>query len=256
MKSSSYSQFAGFTLLEVILAVTILSLISLGIASGLSAGLKAWEAGERKMAQFQGKRIVTERLIREVTGSINLRGKLESEDYARTIFNGESDSLSFVTTSEPVTSPGMLTGLKEVSIAVSNGDGLVLREALFSNKEFFSNSRGIAYVLDETISSIRFRYLYIPMQKPDTEGDISESISAEWLDTWGPDHVKIEENVEETEAGDRVREKHITVNLPVAVEITLAQSDPYLNKTVEWEPILIPLKESRVMGVSAKRKSR
>ncbi len=246
----------GFTLLEVVLAVTILSLITLGIASGLAAGLKAWESGEQKMSRFQTKRIVAERLIREVSGAINLRGKLESEEFARTIFNGDSDSLSFVTTSDPVTSPGTLTGIKEIAISVNGSEGLTLRESLFSNKDFFSGSRGVAYSLDPNISGIRFRYLYIPLERPDPEEPGSEETSEEWLDTWGPDHIQLEETVEETEEGARVREKHINVNLPVAVEITLTEVDETNGKTSEWEPILIPLKESRVIGVSTKRRVR
>ncbi|GEM_PF-7069237 len=246
----------GFTLLEVILAVTILSLITLGIASGLAAGLRAWESGEQRMSRFQSKRIVAERLIREVSGAINLRGKLESEEFARTIFNGDSDSLSFVTTSEPVTSPGTLTGIKEVSISVNGSDGLTIRESLFSNKDFFSGSRGVSYSLAPDISTIRFRYLYVPLERPDQQDGGPEEISDEWLDTWGPDHIKIEENVEETDEGARVRDKHINVNLPVAVEITLTEVDETTGKSSEWEPILIPLKESRVMGVSTKRRVR
>lgn len=241
----------GFTLLEVLLAVAILAILSLGIAAGLSAGLRAWESGEYRLSKSQKKRIVVERLVQEISNAMNIRGKRESDDYARMIFDGKSDELSLMTSSESVTSPGMPTGLKELTISVEPGEGLTMRESMFSNDDFFSGSRGVTYILDPDITDVDFRYLLIP-KKSSLDDEPQEP---EWMDSWGPDQVKIEETVEETDKGQQVREQEIKTQLPIAVEVTITITDPDTDDRIEWEPILIPMNAARVIGVSSKRRT-
>ena len=243
----------GFTLLEVGLSMFILALISLGVAAGLSAGIRAWESGERDLDYYQRKRIVYDRITDEISGAINLRGKTEEDERRKMIFDGESDKLAFITTSPAITSPSLPSGLKELQIYVDPGAGLVFREALFSSTDFFGETRGFEYILDPFVTEIGFRYLYLPV--PDrTESDLPTE--GEWLSTWGPEHIEIEETTTEEEDGSVQQTREVRNHLPIAVEVTISTVNPDSNLVETWLPIIVPLKEARVLGVSKKRRSR
>ncbi len=242
----------GFTLLEIMLALVILAMIGMGVAAGLSAGIRAWESGERNLGMFQRRRIVSERLIREIGGAVNIRGKLEDEETAKMIFNGEQDSLSFLTTAGAMISPGKPLSLKESYIYVDPTAGLVIRESMFSRSDFFNQSRGYEYVLDPTVTDLQFRYYYLP--KP-SRTDPDQVIEGEWLDSWGPDQIEIEETVDKDD-DSRVMEREIKRLLPLAVEVTITAVNTETDVEAQWPSLIVPLKEARAMGFSAKRKQR
>jgi hypothetical protein len=237
--------------MEVMLAMTIMTLISLGVAAGLSAAVRAWERGERNLDMYQRKRIIYERLFREIGGAINLRGQTEEDDGRRMIFNGEADSLSFITTSESITHPGKSMGIKESFIRVEPGEGLIVSEVMFSNQDFFNRDKGVSYCLDPDVREITFRYFYYPKPRRNTDEEPTEG---EWLDSWGPDQVEISETVEEEDDGTRIMNRELKMNLPLAVEATLIVWDPDTDEVITWQPLIIPLKEARVLGVSVKRR--
>ncbi len=252
MKTQRFHQSQGFTLLELMLSLAILALISLGIASGLTAGIRAWESGERNLSKYQRKRIVCERLYREIGGALNLKGKLEDEEQAKMIFRGETDSLTFITTAGAMISPGLPMALKESSIYVAPGSGLVIRESMFSRSDFFDQNRGQEYILDPDVTALKFRYYYVPKAARIIS---DEPIEGEWLSTWGPDHLEIEETVvEEEDQMKEIRDREIKMNLPVCVEVIVMVTEPDTGASEEWAPIMIPLKESRTLGVSARRR--
>lgn len=252
MIDGSRDRTRGFTLMEIMLALMILAMIGMGVAAGLSAGIRAWESGERNLGMFQRRRIACERLIREIGGAVNIRGKLEDEETAKMIFNGEQDSLSFLTTAGAMLSPGRPLSLKESYIYVDPGAGLVIRESMFSRTDFFDRSRGFEYVLDPTVTDLQFRYYYLP--KP-SRTDPDKVIEGEWLDTWGPDQIEIEETVDQDD-DSKLRDREIKRLLPLAVEVTITAVNPETEISAQWPSLIVPLKEARAMGFSAKRKKR
>ncbi|MBN1552801.1 prepilin-type N-terminal cleavage/methylation domain-containing protein [bacterium] len=243
----------GFTLLEVLLAVTILAMISLAISAGLSTGVRAWRAGERDLDLYQRKRILYDRLRREISGAINVRGKQEDETHYQMIFDGTSDTLSFVSTSESMTFAGFPMGLKEITISAESGEGLIVREAIFSNTDFFSDEKGYTYILDSDVTEIKFRYFYYPRPSRLLD-DMPEE--GEWVESWGPEHIEIEESMEEVDGETRVMNRELRHHLPLAVEVTLVVLDQRSGEEIEWAPMIIPLKETRVLGVTMKRRER
>jgi len=241
----------GFTLLEILLALSILTMISLGVAAGLSAGIRAWESGEKNLVAFQRKRIVCERLVREISSAINLTGKLEDEEEAQMIFDGASDSLSFITTASAMSSPGLPMTLKELAIFVEPGEGLIMSESMFARSDFFDRDRGFKYVLDPDVTELQFRYYYLPNPRK-IRGE-ETSLEGEWLDSWGPEQIEIQEVVEEDDEGSRVRERELKKRLPLAVELTVFSQDPSSDIIQQWPPLTIPLQEARILWVSYKR---
>lgn len=57
---------AGFTLLEMVVAMVVTSLIILTVAGSLSAVTSSWERGERRFAAREAERILGSRLEREL----------------------------------------------------------------------------------------------------------------------------------------------------------------------------------------------
>ncbi|HPQ41527.1 MAG TPA: hypothetical protein PLV45_14240, partial [bacterium] len=123
------------------------------------------------------------------------------------------------------------------------------------------------YVLDPTVTEIQFSYYYIPRpvnRRGSDTGTDDDSLEGEWLDAWGPDHMEIteviaEEESEEGEAPDRstqLMEREITMRLPLAVEVLITSENQNTGDRMEWQPLIIPLMESRVLGVSVKRRDR
>jgi general secretion pathway protein J len=51
---------AGFTLLEILLAFSVLAMIVVLLAGSLRVGLRAWEAGDRQAALQQETRVIVE----------------------------------------------------------------------------------------------------------------------------------------------------------------------------------------------------
>ncbi len=245
----------GFTLLELLVAITIVSMLAIGIGAGLSAAVRAWESGERNLELYQTKRIVIDRLRAEIGNTVNVRGQQEDNDRMQMIFHGESNSLSFLTSAHAISSPGLPMALKESHIYVEPGVGLVIREAMFSGTEYFDPTRGFIYVLDENVTNIEFAYYYVP-RRP--RGVIDEEIEGEWLSYWGPEHIEILETIETEEGIDgemvRLQQQEVTMRLPLAVEVLITSINQRTGDRVEWQPITVPLKDARVLGVSVLRR--
>jgi len=91
---------AGFTLLELLVAVAVLGLLSLSIARGLSLGSGAWSRAHTRTSQAERLRDATRLLRQLVAGAIPAFANSAPDD--RTIaFAGTQDELHFITRLPP-----------------------------------------------------------------------------------------------------------------------------------------------------------
>lgn len=115
----------GFTLMEMMLAVTILSLVVTSVYATWSAALRGWRRGTAVAEEFQRQRIVLEALDELARSAVffvsapalyEVRG---SEEF------GLGDSVSFVTASDLLLPPSeqLMTGLRRVTIAIRQEPG-------------------------------------------------------------------------------------------------------------------------------------
>ena len=174
---------AGFTLLELILSIAILSAVLVTIYSTLSMGSRAWEKGERDIEKIQRMRVVMDLLSREIKTAYPYKvtpSELDThkEFYA---FDGKKDSLSFVSCVPLHGGSGKLSWL---TFWVEEGQGLVVveRDALRSDifKERESIDKDEMVVLDANATDIRFEYYRAE------EGDEDEAAEEEtaWEEKW------------------------------------------------------------------------
>ncbi len=119
-KQSTRRSQAAFTLLEIVLAVTMLALVVTAVYSTWNVALKAWKRGTDVAETFQRQRIVLDTLS-ELAKSLtyfNSRGEL----YAVTGEHGANgaDSVSFVTASDVLLpqSETLAAGMRRVTISL------------------------------------------------------------------------------------------------------------------------------------------
>ena len=114
----------GFTLLEIILAVTMLALVITAVYGTWNAALKSWKRGTDVAETFQRQRIVMDTLS-ELAQSMTF---FNSQSALYTVIaehgrNGD-DSVSFVTASDVLLpqSESLAAGMRRVTISLARGD--------------------------------------------------------------------------------------------------------------------------------------
>lgn len=108
----------GFTLLELIVGVTIFSMITVVLYSGFRIGVRSWEAGEARAEGTEEIRIVEGFLRDYLRKAVPLRTKRGGRTALQ--FEGREDSLHFIAEMPPHLGFG---GLYELSLTVTEQDG-------------------------------------------------------------------------------------------------------------------------------------
>ncbi|HOW75883.1 MAG TPA: type II secretion system protein GspJ [Candidatus Competibacteraceae bacterium] len=85
----------GFTLLELIVAITLMGLVLVVLYSGLRLGLKSWDGGEQRAEATNRLRLAQEFLRRQLTQSITAYQVNERQE-RNVAFAGRSDVIEFV----------------------------------------------------------------------------------------------------------------------------------------------------------------
>ena len=169
----------GFTLVELVIAMTLMALIGVGLSGVLVIGARSASSAERKTEQARRYRIATELIVRQLRSTTALRlpedeneEQGEGEDVA--YFIGESDRLSFITAAPQAPEN---SGLAVVDLWVEDGQ-LMLSESPY----FLLASEGkigaefekltFAATLLYDVESISFEY-----QQSDLERET-------WVDSW------------------------------------------------------------------------
>ena len=213
---------SGFTLIEMLLAISIFSMVVVVIFSSFFLGIGSWEKGEEDIEFFQKLRSVSELLYREINSTFPYEitpGVLTryKKFYA---FFGKSDSLKFVSYANLHRRTG---GLSLLELWVEDGKGLMMGEdaALVSNLSDLDDidlrEEDRSVVLFPEVKKLDLRYF-----DRKNKGD-----EGEWLERWDPK--------------DKFASK---LRLPLFVEITLSISDK--NDEELTERLIVPVMSMRM----------
>jgi len=153
----------GFTLLELIIAVTILPLIILLIGNGFRLGMNAWEKGGQETVWTQRFRVLSGLLSQQIKSSYPYMMEIEDEKVA--VFEGKEASVMFVT----ALTDSAYGGFKWVRYSHKDGT-LFLKEGLLPDKKLNDSITGDGEVVDTNIEEIKFAYLSLE--------------DSEWKDSW------------------------------------------------------------------------
>jgi len=189
----------GFTLLELMISLTIVGLILVLIFGSLRIGARAWEKGEKDVEIHQRQRVVLENIKRQIA-SIFVR-KVTGDDKQPFFLKGDGETMEFISRVSML--PANQMGLVYVKYVVEAGDGSGKTRLLFSEKNVVIIEKVMEDQDEEDFhelipgaQNIQFEYL---------GGGTEEDEEPVWQETWDP----------ETDKG-----------APLAVKITL-EGDSY-----------------------------
>ena len=159
----------GFTLLEVLLGVSILAFIGVAAYTALSGGLRSWQRAEEVSVNLQTGRALIDGLGQLLRSSY--KSPLGSEIYS---FKGDEESVSFVTASSCFRlnqEESFL--LRRISVSLEDGV-LNLKQ---SNP--LSEEESAAKALSEDLKKISFRYYDSGAEDWIEEWDSSENLPSQ-----------------------------------------------------------------------------
>ena len=191
----------GFTLLELLLAISIFAMVVVVLFSSFWVGISSWEKGEQRIEFQQRMRAVCELLYREISATYPyLLTPSQLDKHTNCVaFFGESNSLRFVSYANL---HKRASGLCVLEFWVSEQKGLMLGEAaaLAANKEEFDaeplRSAENALEICREVRGLQFRYCE---RKKDDD-------HSEWLERWDPFERR--------------------GYMPIIIEVTITFSDP------------------------------
>ncbi|MBI4688186.1 MAG: prepilin-type N-terminal cleavage/methylation domain-containing protein [Nitrospirae bacterium] len=155
----------GFTLVELLLALLILTLVMAIIGTGYRLGAKAWEKGESETKDSQRLRITSGLISQQLKSFYPYAVKKEEGEMI--LFEGTDSSVLFATTS----SDGI--GIKWVRYSFREGT-IFFQEGILPDKDLFEKIEGAGKneeVIEEDISDLKLQYL------SEKEG---------WIESWEP----------------------------------------------------------------------
>jgi general secretion pathway protein J len=169
----------GFTLVELVIAMTLMALIAVGLSGVLVIGARSASSAERKTEQARRYRVATELIVRQLRSTAALRlpedrndEMGEGQDIA--YFVGESDRLSFITSAPQMPEN---SGLAVVDLWVEDGQLMMSESPYFvlaSERKIGAEFEELTFAatLLYDVESVTFEY-----QRSDLERDA-------WDNSW------------------------------------------------------------------------
>ena len=165
----------GFTLVEVMITMTILGFILLIIFGGFRLSFSAWERGDSTKEELQRRRIISQLISQQIKSIVPYRIKTEKAEGDYLAFQGKSQSLKFVS-ALPVRTKRS-EGFVYVVYEFKEGS-FIFYEQRALNRNFFEEEikEEMKISLLEGVSNIRFEYY--------READKEKNLMEEWVEEW------------------------------------------------------------------------
>ncbi|MCJ7686912.1 MAG: prepilin-type N-terminal cleavage/methylation domain-containing protein [Desulfobacteraceae bacterium] len=173
----------GFTLLELMISLTIIGLILVLVFGSLRIGVRAWEKGEKDVEIHQRQRVVLNSIKRQIA-SVCLR-EIKIGDNEPFFFKGDRESMEFMSRIPRV--PTTQSGMVYVKYVVREEDEGKKRRLMLYEKDvvFIDKEKGVEdqdeadfFELIPGAEDIEFEYLKAPEDEDD---------DPEWQLSWDPD---------------------------------------------------------------------
>jgi len=194
----------GFTLVELLLALTIVGALMAIAFGGLRVAVASWQRGEDRAETHQHVRSVALTLARALSATYPYRASRSLAPEPVVLFTGSERRVEFVTQTAPFPFAIPIAFTAVVFSFDETGEGLVVSQRPLPNQDPFDKAE-VVY-RDPTVTSLKLSYM------DDSSG---------WKDTWDgaearatPRAVKL---IVTTTLNGRVAElPPLTVSLPIA----------------------------------------
>jgi general secretion pathway protein J len=177
----------GFTLIEVMVTLTIIGIIVLIIFGTFRLGLSAWEKGDSTKEEYQKVRIISQLISEQIKSNIPFKIKTKKAEGDYLAFEGKAHSLRFVSSLSLKTRQP--EGFVYVVYQFKEGKGgaggqLVFYEQRALNRDFFEDELKDESEISllEGITDIRFEYYQ--------EEDSSKNRKEGWIEEWNAKETK------------------------------------------------------------------
>jgi general secretion pathway protein J len=177
---------SGFTLIEVIVTLTILGFIVLMVSGTFRLGLSSWEKGDAIKEDYQKIRMISQLVSRQMKSLVPYKIRTEKAEGNYLAFDGKAHSLRFVSTL-PIKAKrpeGFVYVVYQFKDEGEKKGRLVLYEQRALNRDFFEDDlkEDSAVTLFEGVSQVRFEYY--------READKEKSRAEEWVEEWNAKEEK------------------------------------------------------------------
>jgi len=196
----------GFTLVEVVIALTIMATLLVVLFAGLRVGLTAWQRGDQRSQALERARSVNQVVTRTLAGTYPYQAAATGREPARLLFEGEPERVAFATTVPPLPSadPVAFTAVT-LTLTTGAGGGLAVTQKVLPNEKPFDKDLRPMFV-DGAVTRIRFRYL--------------KEAKGEWTEHWDAAvekalPVSIEVTLSIVQGGRAVEQPPLIVSVPV-----------------------------------------
>lgn len=223
----------GFTLLELLVALSLVAFLAGIIFAGFRVTMRSWEEGEDRAETLHRSRAVLNLMAEELKSTLPLKPR--GEEKKAPSFLGESDRIEFPTDAAPFPRDPWQAVPRLITYAVEESPsgvrGLVRRETqpLKEQASLNPNGEGEVRLLDPRVIRLHLRYLAPSKDKKEP---------GEWLDSW--DATK---KLSEGMSGLLQAQTTSLPPLPEAVEIVLTVLDR--GQEVELPPFVVALPVGR-----------
>ena len=174
-RDAAAARTAGFTLLELIIALSIVGVLLAIAFGGLRMGIAAWSRGEERAEVQQHERGLSQILLRTVGATYAYQGPVGEAPEKRLLFRGAEHRVELVSQS-PAFPSAARAAFTAVVIALEDdaqGRALVIRQRVLPNREPFIKATVV--LRDPTIQGLELGYL---------------SDQGSWTGTWDADEEK------------------------------------------------------------------
>lgn len=104
---------SGFTLLELLVAMLMVSMVTIIIAQALKLSINAWDRAQREGDTFQARTVIPSLLMKQLDSIVKEKAFAPGQAPQKLVFIGNEKGLSFFTTYTPMA--GNLTGLLRIT---------------------------------------------------------------------------------------------------------------------------------------------
>jgi general secretion pathway protein J len=179
-------QAAAFTLVEVMVTLTIMGFILLMIFGAFRLGIAAWEKGETNKEEYQRTRIASQLISQQMKSAVPYKIKTQKAEGDYLAFEGKARSLKFVSAlSLKARKPsGLVYAFYEFREGGKGGGRLILYEGRVLNKNFLEENppEDAAVPIFEGLADVRFEYY----REEDPEKNRIEG----WVEEWSAKEEK------------------------------------------------------------------
>lgn len=215
----------GFTLVEVLVALTIMGIMTGALVGTFDLATRSWKAGAGTQELESSMRLALDELQGQIRGALNETTLIDGRPIP--LFFGSADTLQFVTGSSGVVVGDLTPGQMLVTWRVEPSDepgegGLVCERTLPEELQAEDAPRSETSQIAPMVVRMELRYFYYPAIVENED----EAASGIWADLWDPD------------SDDPLSQPQ---QLPEGVEIILGFLHPATGDTISLPPQFAPI---------------